>query len=55
MNLVAERAAPKSLIILDDINFSEEMKQRWEEIASQKRFVSSAALGERVGMVELSG
>lgn len=53
LDLVVQRAAPRSLIILDDINFSDDMKRCWEEIAVDARFASSATLGERVGLLEL--
>lgn len=53
INIVVKKSSPKALIILDDINFSESMKECWEEVSSDKRFSASAALGSRVGILEL--
>jgi predicted O-methyltransferase YrrM len=55
LELVLERCAPGALIVLDDINFSDDMRACWEDIARDVRLVASAALGPRVGIVELYG
>lgn len=55
LDLVVERASPGGLIILDDIDFSDEMKDCWKGIAADSRFAASASLGSRVGILELNG
>jgi predicted O-methyltransferase YrrM len=52
--LVAARSRPGSLVILDDIDFSEDMHEFWLTLARQPGIRASATLGERVGIVELS-
>lgn len=52
LELVFERSAEGAVIIIDDINFSGEMRACWQRIAEDRRFASSAALGERVGILE---
>ena len=52
LELVVERSADGAVIIIDDINFSGEMRACWQRIAEDNRFVSSAALGGRVGILE---
>ncbi len=54
LNLVLQIAAPGALIILDDINFSEDMRRCWKEVSQDMRFVSVYHLGERLGILELS-
>jgi predicted O-methyltransferase YrrM len=54
LDIVVRLSSPGALIILDDINFSEDMRECWELVANDVRFRSSARLGERVGIVELS-
>ena len=54
LELVVARASPGALIVLDDVNFSAAMSDCWERIARYRRFVASARLGRRVGIVELS-
>ncbi|MPZ46002.1 MAG: class I SAM-dependent methyltransferase [Betaproteobacteria bacterium] len=53
LNLVAERSAPGSLILIDDIEYTSDMKRCWEEIAAENRFAAAATLGSRVGILEL--
>lgn len=53
LDIVVKKSSPKALILLDDINFSESMKECWEEVSADKRFSASAALGSRVGILEL--
>jgi predicted O-methyltransferase YrrM len=55
LELVVARSSSRGLIILDDINFSDDMQGCWEEIATDRRFAASAALGRRVGILELNG
>lgn len=45
--------APAGIILFDDINFSEDMQACWLDIANRAEVVASAAIGERVGMIEL--
>jgi predicted O-methyltransferase YrrM len=52
--LIAARSRPGSLVILDDINFSQDMHDFWLNLVKQPRTRASATLGERVGIVELS-
>lgn len=52
-DLVAARSRPGSIIILDDINFSTDMRGFWLDLAVQPRIRAAAMLGERVGIVEL--
>ncbi len=52
LELVVSRSADGAVIVIDDINFSGEMRACWQRIAEDGRFVSSAALGERVGILE---
>ncbi len=53
LEIVVARCSPKAIIILDDINFSDDMQDCWKKVAADPRFSASAALGERVGIVEL--
>ena len=45
-----------SLIILDDINFSSDMKLYWENLAIShgKEIKAIVEIGSRIGIVELS-
>jgi predicted O-methyltransferase YrrM len=52
LELVMARCSAHALIILDDITFSDSMRACWQEVANDSRFVSSVALGRRVGIVE---
>lgn len=53
LEIVMKRVSPKALIILDDINFSEDMKNCWEQVSKDERFSASASFGNRVGILEL--
>jgi predicted O-methyltransferase YrrM len=55
LEIVLSRSSDNAIIILDDINFSESMKECWKEVSMDIRFSCSAALGGRVGILELSG
>lgn len=52
--LVVNRLAVNGIVLLDDIDFSEDMKSAWKTIAVDDRVKASAAI-ERVGIVELKG
>jgi len=54
LELVIERASPKALIVLDDIGHSPDMADCWRTVSHDPRFAASAALGERVGILELA-
>jgi predicted O-methyltransferase YrrM len=53
LEIVLARAAPGAIVILDDIDFSDDMRACWHDVARDRRFRASLALGERVGVVEL--
>lgn len=49
---VVARCSDHALVILDDINFSDDMQECWGRVSRDARFVSSVALGQRVGVLE---
>ena len=53
VDLVISKCSKGSIIILDDINFSGEMKKIWHELSIDKRFSASLELDHRVGVLEL--
>lgn len=53
LEIVVAKSSSGAIIILDDISFSENMKECWKEVSCDSRFVSSALLGNRVGILEL--
>lgn len=54
LEIVVARCSDRALIILDDINFSDDMRKCWHEVSRQDRFVSSLELGGRVGVLEFA-
>ena len=54
LEIVMARSSDKAIIILDDINFSASMRECWEAVSNDRRFLASAALDERVGILELN-
>ena len=54
LEIVMARSSDKAIIILDDINFSASMRECWETVSNDSRFLASAALDERVGILELN-
>lgn len=52
LEIVLSKASKNAIILLDDIDFSEDMSECWEEAAADPRFVSSVKLGNRVGILE---
>lgn len=54
LELVMERSAPGAIIVLDDIDFSEDMRHCWRVVSTDPRFVASTAVGARIGIVELA-
>jgi len=55
LEMVVKKSRPGTIILLDDINFSEDMATCWKAIATDGRFCASAELGGRVGLLELRG
>ena len=53
LDIVVARSSKKAIIILDDINFSDNMKECWNYVSADRRFSSSVTLGDRVGILEL--
>jgi predicted O-methyltransferase YrrM len=53
--ILRRHLAPGSLVLFDDINFSDDMRACWAEIARQDGLAASASIGGRVGVVELPG
>jgi len=53
LDIVISRSSKNALIILDDINFSQDMREYWDELSTDNRFSASLALGNRVGILEL--
>ncbi|HEY2616211.1 MAG TPA: class I SAM-dependent methyltransferase [Acetobacteraceae bacterium] len=51
--LLKKLMAPGGLILFDDINFSEDMRQCWSALAHAPEAAASAQLGSRVGILEL--
>jgi len=49
---VVARCSDHALVVLDDINFSDDMRACWNRVSRDSRFVSSVALGQRVGILE---
>ncbi len=53
LEIVISNSKKGTVIILDDINFSDDMRQCWEEVSTDSRFISSLKLGNRVGVLEV--
>jgi predicted O-methyltransferase YrrM len=53
LELVLSLAAPGAIILIDDVNFSDDMRDCWRSIAADARFVAAYLLGGQIGMVEL--
>jgi predicted O-methyltransferase YrrM len=53
IEIVLSRSHTGTIIILDDINFSDDMQKCWIELANDERFIASASLGNRVGILEV--
>lgn len=52
-DLIRRIAAPGALVLFDDINFSDDMKSCWADIAAAPDWASVWTLGTRVGVIEL--
>ena len=55
VRLVIDRLSPGGLIVLDDINFSDDMRACWNRWAEDPRVAASLAVSERVGVLEIRG
>ena len=53
LDMVVARSNNKAIIILDDINFSDNMRECWRAVSTDNRFTASATLGNSVGILEL--
>lgn len=53
LEIVLARSNPGAIIILDDIDFSADMRECWTEVSSDPRFITAAELGNRAGVLEL--
>lgn len=53
LDIVLGYSKQGTIIILDDINYSLEMEECWQEISHDTKFRSSASIGQRVGIVEV--
>lgn len=42
-----------ALVLFDDINFSDDMRQCWNAVARRPEVLASAQIGDRVGIIEL--
>ncbi|GAX37792.1 O-methyltransferase [Nodularia sp. NIES-3585] len=54
LEIVLARCSNKAIIILDDINFSDNMNECWQEISVDDRFSCSVELSKRVGILEVA-
>jgi predicted O-methyltransferase YrrM len=53
LEIVLSKCDDKAIIILDDINFSNDMKACWNILSRDERFLAAAVLDQRVGILEL--
>lgn len=53
LEIVLAKSSNQAIILLDDINFSDNMRKCWNELSNEQRFLASAELGTRVGFLEL--
>lgn len=53
-DLVAERARSGSVILLDDIDFSDDMRACWDRLSRDPRVAGSVAVADHLGVVELA-
>jgi predicted O-methyltransferase YrrM len=52
--LVKEVSSPGAIVIFDDINFSADMKECWQEVCNSDDAVAVWQIGNRVGLIELA-
>lgn len=53
LELVLARSSSKTLVLLDDLEFSDSMRECWQEVSTDSRFSASAVLSRGVGILEL--
>jgi predicted O-methyltransferase YrrM len=53
LDIIIQHSRSGTIIILDDINFSSDMQSCWETLSKDDRFIASAYVGNRVGIVEM--
>jgi predicted O-methyltransferase YrrM len=53
LELVFERSHGGTIILIDDIHFSQEMRVCWEKLAIDTRFSASGVVERRVGILEV--
>jgi predicted O-methyltransferase YrrM len=54
MEIVLKYSQPGTIIIFDDINFSQNMRDCWNDVAKDSRFSATVSCGDRVGVVEVN-
>jgi predicted O-methyltransferase YrrM len=54
LEIVIARSSDHAIILIDDIYFSDSMKECWEEVSRDNRFSCIAELDRRVGILELN-
>jgi predicted O-methyltransferase YrrM len=54
LEIVIAKSSSKAIILLDDIDFSDNMSECWRAVSTDSRFSASAALGNSVGILELT-
>ncbi len=54
MEIVLKYSQPGTIIIFDDINFSQNMRECWNDVAKDSRFSATVSCGDRVGVVEVN-
>lgn len=54
LEIVLRHSRPGTVILFDDLNFSDDMSSTWRELAEDRRFVNTLTLGARVGVVEVA-
>lgn len=52
LDLLLRHSIAGTIILLDDINFSDEMRACWSNVSNDARFSCTASLGQRVGIIE---
>ncbi len=52
VELLVARLAPGGIVVLDDISFSDDMRQCWTKLAADPRVSASVAVEDRVGILE---
>lgn len=53
LEIVLSRSKKGTIVIFDDITFSEDMRLCWQELSQDERFTCSVDVAQRVGIVEV--